>query len=804
VTIISQGEGYGHTTKLSVRNYSVLVHSDTQASNHWSIYSYDNIYKVWSRTLTQSYDVRQYWKYANWYATGFNQFVSPDYAVDTFVNLNSINSAIGDIVKIRIANTGGWLLLEKYNNSTSVDWTESYQVVGIENGTIQLSPSLYQFTGTNVGYDSNIYDGDSFDVVASVELKTILNVIKNKIFINELKQNYLDLFFESVRYVFSEQLYVDWIFKTSFVKAQHNIGMLDQPVNYPVDNLSNFEDYVNEVKPYKTKIREYVSNYDGLDTAQLPITDFDLQPIYNSTTGNIELINVTVNNGVIQSDNASIQNYPWKFWLDNSGFSITEIVIVDAGSGYYLEPTVTIASPTGTGATARAFFTNGKINRIILLTPGTGYLQAPIITIDGGYSITGQQAKAIAIIGNSVVRTAHIGIKFDRTTQTNYVTQIEQVETYTGNGNTLQFNLKWAPDIRIGKSRVTVNNVPVLRENYKLKTITSTTKGFTSYYGQITFAVGYAPSNNATVVIKYNIDETVLNAPDRIQYYYTPGVGQLGRDLSQLMTGIDYGGVVVNGLGFNVLAGWDSSPFFQDKWDNFDPTFDDFFVTVDANTYSFTMPYIPAAGTAINIYHIKNNVDTYTLNGTLTEFTYNILANAPIATTITTVATSGISVPSLTGSYDTTLKVSTTTGIVIGMAVQGTGFPRTRTVTAIIDSTTVLLNAAPDSTPSGTLIFSYNYAGSTKLTVNNTATLYVGDVLACGTVSTFTYDTVITGIINSTTIVDTHQRFPTKKACLIKKKTAYHGTINLVFRYHMKVARTCSLTKRPGGKQASQ
>jgi hypothetical protein len=64
----------------------------------------------------------------------------------------------------------------------------------------------------------------------------------------------------------------------------------------------------------------------------------------------------------------------------------------------------------------------------------------------------------------------------------------------------------------------------------------------------------------------------------------------------------------------------------------------------------------------------------------------------------------------------------------------------------------VLLNAAPDSTPSGTLIFSYNYAGSTKLTVNNTATLYVGDVLACGTVSTFTYDTVITGIINSTTI----------------------------------------------------
>jgi hypothetical protein len=42
---------------------------------------------------------------------------------------------------------------------------------------------------------------------------------------------------------------------------------------------------------------------------------------------------------------------------------------------------------------------------------------------------------------------------------------------------------------------------------------------------------------------------------------------------------------------------------------------------------------------------------------------------------------------------------------------------------------------------------------------------------------------LLIGIINSTTIVDTHQRFPTKKACLIKKKTAHiHQSVDLLNR----------------------
>lgn len=51
------------------------------------------------------------------------------------------------------------------------------------------------------------------------------------------------------------------------------------------------------------------------------------------------------------------------------------------------------------------------------------------------------------------------------------------------------------------------------------------------------------------------------------------------------------------------------------------------------------------------------------------------------------------------GSSGTTLKVNSSTGIVVGMIVIGTGFGRGQTVVSITNSTTVILNEGPDGTP---------------------------------------------------------------------------------------------------------
>jgi len=600
VDVISGGNGYDNNTVLFVRDYSILVYSDSQSGDKWGIYSYDPINKLWSKVKSQSYDVSEYWEYIDWYADDYTKHTKIHHSVDTFADISSKTVKIGELVKVRLTNNGKWVLLVKYSDAISVDWTMSYRVVGSQQGTIQFKSSLYEFSNTGSGYDGILFDSGTYDDNASIELRFIFNVIKNNIFIDNLKHHYLNLFFTSIRYALSEQTYVDWVFKTSFVKAKHNVGELHQPSGYRNDNLQNFEDYVAEVKPYRTQIREYISSYEKLDMGGVSTTDFDVPPLYNRH------LLLSVNNSTITHDE-TLDTYPWRHWADNVGFSVTSITIIDGGSGYINEPIVTIVGASKSTSIAKAYIAHGKVTRIVMVSNGSGYLQAPHVKIEGGLSENGVSATAIATIGDGVVRSNMLKIKFDRITQTYFITQLQETEEFTGTGTRLQFSLTWAPNLILTNTSVIVDGQTVVKSNYKMDIRKSKTRGYTSYYGTITF--NSAPAVKSKISVTYVKDWSLLNASDRIQYYYNPTSGELGNDLAQLMSGVDYGGVIVSGLGFAQTGGWDSIPYYSDRWDSKDPTFDDYIVMTSANEHEFTLPYIPTAGTVINVYHNGIKID---------------------------------------------------------------------------------------------------------------------------------------------------------------------------------------------------
>jgi hypothetical protein len=601
--IEKSGEGYNDDTRLSIRSFAVLVQSDSSSLDAWSVYSWDYASLSWLKTRSQSYDVRRYWTYIDWYATGYNQFIKIDYLVENTYELITTNIEVGNVAKVKNVGSGGWLLLEKIANVNTIDYTVNFKVVGRENGTVKFLDNLYKFMASTLGYDGPLFDADLFDNSPSTELKIIINTIKNKLLVDEYRIEYLKLFFASVRYAMQEQTLIDWAFKTSFVKAQHNVGELKQKVTYNSDNLEFFEQYIKEVKPYRTKIREYVSNYNKLEYSQTSVTDFDLLPVINNEL-QVTPLSVKVNDaGNIVTGYTEIDEDPWLSWKTELGFTITSIKIVNGGNNYITEPVVEIKGVQlegGLPATAKAYITNGKLNRIQLLNGGTRWASAPTVTIKGGLAVGGTQARAVAIIGNSVPRTNFVKIKFDRTNKVYEILNLTEIETFTGTGAKTQFLLKWSPDIVVGKSYVTVNNVEILRDDYSLSTIVSTSKGYTSYTGMLTFKE--PPLADSTVLIEYNKDFNHLSATDRINFYYDPQTGQLGKDLAQLMTGVDYGGVSITGIGLGINVGWDALPWFTDSWDSLDSNFEDYIVSVSGPTTDFRMPYVPAIDENINIY----------------------------------------------------------------------------------------------------------------------------------------------------------------------------------------------------------
>jgi hypothetical protein len=528
-TVVKQGNNYDSSTTITVRRFTVLVNSDNTIQGKWAIYErvQENI-GFWNRIKSQSYDTSLFWEYANWYDTGYSDLTEIDFLIDNSYELTSLENNIGDIVKISNIGSGGWLLLEKIDNQDTPDYTVNYKTIGRQNGTIQFKSSLYDFNLSNVGFDTISYDTKIYDSEPVIELRNILDAIKNDLFVDDLLIEFNNLFFASLRYVFSEQKYVDWVFKTSFIKAKHNVGTLRKDITFNNDNLPSYEAYVKEVKPFATKIREYLSAYEGLENTRSVVTDFDLAPSYQTSLQKIlpQSIKV-VDNNLIGVD-ADIETYPNKNWLDNSSFKVTKVDVVNPGTGYISPPQLIVEGGGGTGAILKAFLgRNGQISSDEVINGGSGYYSSPTVTINGNIIEGGTPATLSVKIGDSPVRNMHTIVKFDRTTGTALHLSLDPVvtpELFTGTGSKFNFNLIWPMDLLKTNVAVTVNNIELLESEYSYENVLDTSKGYDRYYGRILFTE--APGIGDQIKVSYKKNISILHAQDRINAAYQSAAGK--------------------------------------------------------------------------------------------------------------------------------------------------------------------------------------------------------------------------------------------------------------------------------------
>ena len=647
---------YAELTYLNTADISgtvrYLVKSDENSDKYWAIYTWDG--SVWTRTTLQSYNTSKFWDYIDWYGTDpavhemiHSENTKIDKQVTFEYELDELDLEVGKHVKVTSADTGGWKLFMK----TATGWTN----VGTENGTIRLSTKLYDYSQDATGFaGEDTFDANFYDQEPTIETRKILTALRDDLFINELAGEYNTLFFTGLRKVLAEQTYVDWMFKTSFVNINSKVRKLDQRKTYTLGTDDWIRDYIEEVKPFHTKIREYKLAYDATDTQDGIFTDFDNPAFFDADENKIRSLNVS-------RDTDKLTEYPWQMWYDYHKKYVSSITVSHAGSGYDTAPTVTILggtvastgpfelqgtsssgatsgsygyyyplftseqqakiwdsqnggsgtvhthtfdehsgtyympnisvnhamskssgiyklydTPSTQAATAKAIVKNGKVTSIILETKGRNYNATPTVLISGGKtdgSNPTDTARAYANLNNDLVRDVDVTMKFDRVNSTHNVVDWAASTTY-----------EYGALIRYDNELYKATN-----------RFTSTTKF----------------RDNQNSVYKIKGDETGLTAADRTKGFYTPGSGMPGNELSQLMSGIDYGGTMVTGLLFSQEAGWDKSGWYDFSWDNYGASGIKTF-RGDGSTTQFTFTTAPASTDVYEIYTTINQTRTKT------------------------------------------------------------------------------------------------------------------------------------------------------------------------------------------------
>jgi hypothetical protein len=387
--------------------YRVLIEEDASNDGLWTVWTYNGTKFNLSRIQVYKSDL--YWEFVDWQDEGFDLRSEVDFTVDYAKDIATLITSPGDLIRVRYDQEDKFGIYQVGDDGRLI-------LKGLEKGTIRLLPDLYDLDIGGMGFDAANFDNVRYDKTPGIEIREIVGAIRNTIFVGEFKEYFNKMFFVAVNYLLSEQKHNDWIFKTSFINIVHRLRKLDQYPSFVRDNQDYYIDYINEVKPYRTQIREYLLNYNGDEIFYGNLTDFDLSPYYDRSTNQYRSPNGERPNDAVVQD-----RHEYRDWKENHTFIIDRIEIQNPGSGYTVVPVITVEGGGGSGAVLRARTNYDEIVSIEVINPGKGYTSTPRILINGN----GTGAKAYAVLRNfsgnqstgyNLVRSLDTHIKFDRTT----------------------------------------------------------------------------------------------------------------------------------------------------------------------------------------------------------------------------------------------------------------------------------------------------------------------------------------------------------------------------------------------------
>ena len=182
-------------------------------------------------------------------------------------------------------------ILKSQNDKVDEDTDEYYFKVGEVLKLVNKTNSTVSLSYTDVivpdkiDPDASEQDADEFvsyyENIFAVQTYELLNMIYEYADTKFIKH----MFFEMIDYMYTEKTYPDWLFKTSYIDVVLYNKPLRQYAVYQRDTEQDAIEYINETKPYHTKIRTLDRIYTTSDNVSAGI-DIDEQLYITLEFGN--------------------------------------------------------------------------------------------------------------------------------------------------------------------------------------------------------------------------------------------------------------------------------------------------------------------------------------------------------------------------------------------------------------------------------------------------------------------------------------------------------------------------------------
>ena len=278
---------------------TVYVEQDENLFNYWTYWRFNggaaSNPNNWTLLKIQSFDVSKFWDSVDWYANGYSSDNEPVIVFSNLAERNASDSSTGTFVEVLDDGSGSWAWYVRTN--------ETWLLVAKENATIAFSDALYD--PYVYGFDQEILDTLPFDDIPNVEFRIIMDALRNNIMVgsNVIMQNIM--FFKMVNHAHATNNIIDWAFKTSYLFVVGFSENIEQTPIYTGDGFEAMIAYINEAKPYHTKIKDIMRTFATVvDETFVSTIDWDNPAVDGKA------LNITD-----PDDIATLSTEPWINWF---------------------------------------------------------------------------------------------------------------------------------------------------------------------------------------------------------------------------------------------------------------------------------------------------------------------------------------------------------------------------------------------------------------------------------------------------------------------------------------------------------
>lgn len=302
----------------------IMVEAGPETNGFWEIWKVVNVTgnpDSWFESkpsCSESFKLTDFWEYSDFSTAEYDSTATITYTFTHYEQILMSELVDGDLVKITdyYADGTNKVAIYKFNG-------ETLDLVFREEGTIQFI--VDKFVDSTYGnLNKKITNSHYPNGVPGRQLaiNSIIDILRNSLLKN-LEVNLI--FFSMINQVFSEQLNVDWAFKTTYIVGEGLNQVASQSPVFTFNRSESFIEYIQEAKPYHTKLRDFRINLDiGTELANIVVTDFDKPVWFDSSINDYRVLDPTNEYDMAIMTDPSSHQYWWSQFYDKGTHQVRE------------------------------------------------------------------------------------------------------------------------------------------------------------------------------------------------------------------------------------------------------------------------------------------------------------------------------------------------------------------------------------------------------------------------------------------------------------------------------------------------